>query len=40
MNLYDIIADNYIMAYNEGDNKELNSWKNNETEIKRLTGFR
>ena len=39
MNLYDIIADNYIMAYNEGDNKELNSWKNNETEIKRLTGF-
>lgn len=39
VNLYDIIADNYIMAYNEGDNKELNSWKNNETEIKRLTGF-
>jgi hypothetical protein len=39
VNLYDIIADNYIMAYNEGDNKELNSWKNNEKYIKKITGF-
>ena len=39
INLYDIIEDNYIMAYNEGEYKELNSWKNNEAHIKKLTGF-
>lgn len=39
INLYDTIEDNYIMAYNEGENKKLNSWKNNEAYIKKLTGF-
>ena len=27
INLYDLIEDNYILSYNEGENKELNSWK-------------
>lgn len=39
INLYDVIEDNYILAYNEGENKELNSWKNNEEYIKKTTGF-
>lgn len=33
-NLFDIIDDNDIMAYNEGSNITLNSWKNNKTVIK------
>ena len=39
INLYDLIEDNYILSYNEGENKELNSWKNNEEYIKKITGF-
>jgi hypothetical protein len=39
INLYDVIEDNYILSYNEGENKELNSWKNNEKYIKKITGF-
>ena len=39
INLYDVIEDNYILSYNEGENKELNSWKNNEEYIKKKTGF-
>lgn len=39
INLYDLIEDNHIMAYNEGENKEINSWKNNEIYIRNSTGF-
>lgn len=38
-NLFDMISDAHIMAYNEGENKDLYSWKNNKKTIKQITGF-
>lgn len=38
-NLFDMIEDSCVMAYNEGENKDLKSWKDNQAYIKKLTGF-
>ena len=38
-NLFDMLLDNDIMAYNEGENKDMNSWKHDEAFIRNTTGF-
>ena len=38
-NLFSMIGDNCVMAYNEGENRELNSWRDNQSYIKNVTGF-
>lgn len=38
-NLFSMVEDNCIMAYNEGENRELNSWKDNQSYIKNVTDF-